>query len=73
MMWWVRHIIISLVSGFFLAFGIHLLINAYKLDNPFTFLMSFFSSNMIILFSAAIFFGFIYRMFRSSKDKTDDE
>lgn len=60
--WWIRKIILSLVGLFFLLFGIHLLIAAYQLDNPFWFVMTFFSSNLIILISLALIVGFLWQM-----------
>jgi hypothetical protein len=56
---------------FFLLFGIHLLIAAYRLNNPFWFIMTFFASNLIILISAALLVGFIIRMFASSPNSDD--
>ncbi|MGD1974538.1 MAG: hypothetical protein PVH85_24025 [Desulfobacterales bacterium] len=69
--WWIRQIVLLSVSVFFLYFGIRLLVSAYKLNDPFTFLMTFFASNFIILISAALMIGFAYRMitaFRQSKN-----
>jgi len=60
---WVRQIALILMGCFFLIFGIHLLISAYRLDNPFWFIMTFFASNLIILISAALLVGFILRIF----------
>ncbi len=60
--WWIRQIVLISISAFFLYFGIRLLISAYKLNDPFTFLMTFFASNFIILISAALMIGFAYRM-----------
>jgi len=51
-----------LVGAFFLYYGIELLISSYALKEPYTFLMTFFASNFIILISAALVFGFAYRM-----------
>jgi len=51
-----------LLGCFFLMFGIHILIAAYQLNDPFSFILTFFASNFIILISAALIFVFIYRM-----------
>ena len=59
--------ILTLVGCFFLAFGIHLLIAAYHLKDPFWFIMTFFASNLIILISGALLVGFIIRMMSSHK------
>ena len=51
-----------LVGFFFLYYGVELLISSYRLNDPYTFIMTFFASNFIILISAALVFGFAYRM-----------
>ena len=69
--WWLRQIVLILVGSFFLYYGIELLISSYGLNDPYTFLMTFFASNFIILISAALIIGFTYRMvvvYRNSKD-----
>ena len=69
--WWLRQIILISVSAFFVYFGIRLLISAYELIDPFTFLMTFFASNFIILISGTLIIGFAYRMitaYRQSKN-----
>ena len=60
--WWVKQIILIVLGGFYLYFGVHLLIASYQLNNPFHFLLTFFASNFIILISAALLIGFVYRM-----------
>jgi hypothetical protein len=60
--WWIRQIILVLLACFFLLFGIHLLISAYDLKNPFWFIMTFFSSNLIILISAVFLLGLVLHM-----------
>jgi hypothetical protein len=59
---WIRHVALVMVGIFFILFGIHVLISAYQLNNPFTFILTFFASNLIILISTALIIGFIYRM-----------
>ncbi len=69
--WWIWQIILIFVGAFFLYFGIRLLISAYELNDPFTFLMTFFASNFIILISGTLIIGFVYRMitaYRQSKN-----
>jgi hypothetical protein len=72
-MWWIKHIIICLLSGFVLLFGVQMLISAWKLKNPYEFFMCFISSNLVILIGAALFFGIIYRMIwcRKAKENID--
>ena len=73
--WWIRQVILILIGAFFLFFGVQLLISAYGLKDPYTFIMTFFASNFIILISAALIIGFAYRMvtaYRQSRN-TDSE
>ena len=72
MFWWVRQVTLTLVGCFFLAFGIQLLISAYRLKDPFWFVMTFFASNLIILISAALLVGFIVRMVSSKKSSDNN-
>ena len=60
--WWIRQIILILLGIFFLYYGVELLVASYRLNDPYTFIMTFFASNFIILISAALVFGFAYRM-----------
>jgi nitrogen fixation/metabolism regulation signal transduction histidine kinase len=62
-----RLILLIAVGCFFLLFGVHLLIAAYNLDNPFYFIMTFFASNLIILISAALVIGFVIRLFKAGE------
>ena len=66
-LWWVGQIIAALMGGFFLFFGIHLLILAYNLDNPHWFIMTFFASSFMILISAALLAGFIVKMIAATR------
>ena len=61
-LWWARQIVLLLAACFFLFFGIQLLMAAYRLKDPFNFVMTFFSSNLIILISITLMIGFVYRM-----------
>ena len=73
--WWIRQVILVLVGCFFLFFGINILIAAYKLKDPFSFIMTFFASNLMILISATLVLGFIIRMvrvYRASKINEND-
>jgi hypothetical protein len=60
--WWVRQVVLVVIAGFYLVFGIQLLISAYQLNNPSYFIFTFFASNFMILFSGALMVGFIWRM-----------
>lgn len=60
--WWMRQILLIVIAGFYLVFGIQLLISAYQLNNPSYFIFTFFASNFMILFSGTLVVGFIIRM-----------
>jgi len=62
--WWLRQSLLALAGCFFLAFGIHVLISAYRLKDPYSFIMAFFASNLMILISAVLILGFVIRMVR---------
>jgi len=68
MSWWVRFIIFSGISLFFLEFGIEEMIRAYQVKHPGEFLASFFSSSFIILISGTLFVAFIWRMVSHFKE-----
>ena len=61
-LWWIKQIALVVLGGFYLFFGIQLLISAYQLNNPFSFILTFFASNFIILISGALLVGFVYRI-----------
>ncbi len=60
--WWAKQILLIVLGVFYLYFGVHLLVASYQLNNPFLFLLTFFASNFIILISAALVIGFVYRL-----------
>jgi len=66
-LWWVRQVVLILLGGFFLLFGVHLLILAYRLKDPFVFIMTFFASCLMILISAALLLGFVIKMLAAMK------
>ncbi len=70
--WWLRQVLLILAGCFFLTFGIHILIAAYKLEDPYSFVMAFFASNLIILISATLILGFILRMIKVYRILKDD-
>jgi putative effector of murein hydrolase LrgA (UPF0299 family) len=65
--WWVTQVILALIALFFIVFGIDLLRVAYHISDPFSFVMTFFASNLIILISAALLLSFIIKMVSNSK------
>ena len=62
MFWWLRFILFSVLSLFFLEFGIEEMIRAYQVKHPAVFLASFFSSSFIILISGTLLVAFVWRM-----------
>lgn len=62
--WWSVQILLTLVSLFFTVFGIDLLMGAYGLNDPFSFIMTFFAACFIILISLTLAAGFIIKMVR---------
>ena len=60
--WWIRQIILIGIAGFYLVLGIQLLVSAYQLNDPPNFILTFYASNFMILISAALLVGFIYRL-----------
>jgi TRAP-type C4-dicarboxylate transport system permease small subunit len=63
--WWVTQVVLALVAVFFILFGIDLLITAYHITDPFSFIMTFFASNLIILISCTLLLIFILNMVRN--------
>ena len=62
--WWLLQTIMTLVSGFFLVFGIDLIRGAYSLKDPYSFIMTFFSASFIILISLTLMITFVIKMIR---------
>ncbi|MFC1812680.1 hypothetical protein ACFL03_08310 [Thermodesulfobacteriota bacterium] len=60
--WWARQVVLILLGCFFLIFGIHILVSSYKLEEPFSFILTFFASNFIILISLTLVIIFVYQM-----------
>jgi nitrogen fixation/metabolism regulation signal transduction histidine kinase len=72
-LWWMRHAALALAAIFFLLFGIQLLISAYRLTDPFYFVLTFFSSNLIILISIVLLIGFVYQIIALSRVSEDPD
>ena len=62
--WWPLQIVLTLLSLFFAFFGINLLMGAYQLKDPFSFIMTFFAACLMILISLTLAIGFIIKMIR---------
>ena len=62
--WWLFQVIMTLVSAFFLVFGFDLLMGAYELKDPFSFIMTFFAASFVLLISGALLISFVIKMVR---------
>ncbi len=58
---------------FFLIFGGIVLVYSYHLNDPFSFIITFFSANLIILISGVMVAGFVIRIIRVVRVKNKDE
>ena len=64
-MWWLVQVLLTGIAVFFTAFGISLLIASYRLNDPYSFIMTFFAASLMILISGVMILGFVLRMWRS--------
>ena len=63
-LWWAVQVLCLLISLFFFVFGIDLIRGAYGLNDPFSFIMTFFAASFIILISLTLTLVFIIKMIR---------
>jgi hypothetical protein len=63
-LWWAAQVLCLLISIFFFIFGIDLIRGAYGLNDPFSFIMTFFAASFIILISLTLALVFIIKMIR---------
>jgi uncharacterized Tic20 family protein len=66
---WLKYGVLLIISLLFLLFGVHLLVAAYTLNEPFSFIMTFFASNFMILISAVGVIAWVVRMVQLYKGK----
>jgi nitrogen fixation/metabolism regulation signal transduction histidine kinase len=66
--WWMRQIAFILAALFFASFGVHVLVSAYSLQDPFSFIMTFFASNLIILISLSMLVVFCIQAWKVIKE-----
>jgi hypothetical protein len=66
---WIKNIAILLLSLFFLIIGVNTFLGSFNLNNPFEFVMYFFSSSLLIL---VCFVGIIYFIFQFVPKKETD-
>ena len=71
--WWLKQLLLTLLALFFLFFGISLLVSAYRLNNPFSFVMTFFGASLMTLISATMVLGFVVKMMTRRKTSASGE
>lgn len=62
--WWLGQLLLTGIACFFVFFGISLLAASYRLEDPFSFIMTFFAASLIILISVVMVLGLVVRMRR---------
>jgi hypothetical protein len=60
---------LGIVELFFFLFGVYLLILAYHLTDPLSFIMTFFASNLVILISAVLLLGLVLKYRKERKER----
>jgi len=65
--WWIGQTVLTIIAGFFVWFGVAVMIGAYGLGDPFSFIMTFFAASLIILISLVMGLAFFLRMRRELK------
>ncbi len=65
--WWFGFFLLVLLAIAFLVFGIYILIISYRLQNPFVFLPTFFSSSLMILVCLSLIAGLIIKAYSRLK------
>ena len=63
-LWWLKQMLLTGIACFFVYFGIAMLVGAYRLNNPYAFIMTFFGSSLMILISVVMAMGFVAQMVR---------
>lgn len=71
--WLAAQVVLALIAIFFILFGINLLYMAYQITDPFSFIMTFFSSNLIILISATLLLSFVLKIVTNIKKSKEKE
>ena len=67
----VRLIFLAWLAAVFLIFGVFMMVTAYHQDHPGVFMALFFSSSLIILLSATLLLGLIWRIIHPADTKED--
>jgi len=69
-----KYILFGAFSIYAIIFGVTVLISSYQLQDPFKFVMAFFSSNLIILIGLVPVVGFVFKLYQKiSNKKTGDQ
>ncbi len=63
-LWWTVQVLCLLTALFFFVFGVDLIQGAYGLNDPFSFIMTFFAASFIILISLTLTLVFMIKMIR---------
>jgi len=71
--WLATLVVLALIAIFFIVFGIDLLFIAYQITEPFSFVMTFFASNLIILISATLLLIFVLKIVATIRRSKDGE
>jgi hypothetical protein len=71
--WLAILVVLALIALFFILFGIDLLYTAYQITEPFSFVMTFFASNLIILISATLLLIFVLKIVATIRESKDRE
>lgn len=64
---WIKNIAVLFISLFFLIIGINTMIGSYRLNNPYEFIVYFFSASLLILVCISGLIYFFVRLFRVRK------
>lgn len=73
--WCLKQILLTAIACFFVYFGIAMLVGAYSLKDPFSFIMTFFGASLMILISIVMAMAFLVRMgqaWKMSRSASDD-
>jgi len=71
--WLAAQVVLALIAIFFILFGINILYMAYQITDPFSFIMTFFASNLIILISATLLLSFVLKIVTNIKKSKEKE
>jgi hypothetical protein len=70
---WIKNVLILILSLFFLIIGINTLLGSYQLNNPFEFVMYFFSASLLILVCIVGLIYFFFQIFsKRQKNEIDN-